>query len=86
MNTREQKPDLLLLDINMTVKDGIETLEEIRNEFPSAVIVMLTSVSDMDSVKKCIEMGATDYILKSSPLDDIRQTISDAMEDAMERD
>ena len=62
---REFEPDLVLLDINMPVMDGITACTEIRKhgerEFP---IVMVTSVDDSDSIQQAFDAGATDFILK----------------------
>jgi len=74
---RKEKPDLLLLDIYMPYMDGIEALKEIRGEFPNATVLMLTSAADMESVQKCIDLGAVNYILKSNPIAEIRQIIEE---------
>ena len=68
---RKEKPDLLLLDINMPRKTGIEALEEIRGSFPQSCVIMLTSIADFDSVSKCIQLGAANYIRKDSSLEEI---------------
>jgi len=59
-----EKPDLVLLDIEMPVKDGISTLKAILAEDSSANVVMLTSVDNMAVVEDCIFSGARDYIRK----------------------
>lgn len=74
----ELKPDLIMLDINMPNKTGVEALEVIVGQNPEAVVIMMTSVSDMDTVEKCIEMGAANYILKNSPAEEICNTIKEA--------
>ena len=61
---RSEKPDLVLLDIEMPVKDGISTLKAILAEDSSANVVMLTSVDNMAVVEDCIFSGARDYIRK----------------------
>jgi len=61
---RKEKPDLVLLDIEMPVKDGISTLKSILAEDNNANIVMLTSVDNMAVVEDCIFSGARDYIRK----------------------
>ena len=74
------KPHIVLLDINMPVKTGIDALREIKAGHANAVVIMMTSVSDMDSVEKCIEAGAASYILKSASHDEIAQALKDAWE------
>jgi len=61
---RIEKPDLVLLDIEMPVRDGISTLKAILAEDPGANVVMLTSVDNMMVVEDCIFSGARDYIRK----------------------
>lgn len=72
---RLHQPDLILMDINLPLKTGDEVLAEIMREFPAAKVVMLTMVADMDTVKRCLEMGATDYILKNNSVETIRQML-----------
>ncbi len=72
---RRERPNLLLLDVNMPVKTGDETLQEIMLEFPDAFVIMLTSVSDIETVKKCLRLGAANYILKDTPIAEMRTII-----------
>lgn len=72
---RLEKPDMLLLDINMPVKNGEEALKEIIREFPNALVIMLTSVSDAESVNKLLDMGASNFIRKDTPLSEIKEII-----------
>jgi DNA-binding NarL/FixJ family response regulator len=74
---RQLKPQLLLLDINMPLKAGDEVLKDILQEFPDAFIIMVTSVSDANSVEKCILEGAANYIRKDTPLQEIKQIIKE---------
>ncbi len=71
---REQ-PDLILLDINMPRKNGDQALEEILKINPAAYVMMLTSVADMNTVRKCIALGARNYILKDNPLPKIKDML-----------
>ena len=74
---RKLKPDLLLLDINMPMKTGEEALMEIMTEFPDAFVIMLTSVTHMESVKHCLDMGAANYIRKDTQLSDMKKIIKE---------
>lgn len=69
------KPNMLLLDINMPLKSGKEALAEIKKKFPNAFIIMLTSLTDKETVEDCIELGASGFIRKDLPLDEMRSVI-----------
>ena len=61
-----EKPDLILLDIQMSPKDGIGTLREIRamKDRADIPVIMLTGVEEKDSVLESARLGICDYILK----------------------
>jgi two-component system, OmpR family, alkaline phosphatase synthesis response regulator PhoP len=63
---KENKPDLILLDIMMPKLDGIETCKHLRNipEFKDTLIVFLTALGDEQSEIKGLNIGADDYIVK----------------------
>ena len=73
----KEKPDLLLLDINMPRKTGEEALEEIMNAFSDAFVIMLSSVADMESVAKCIDLGASNFIRKDTPMAEMKKLIKE---------
>lgn len=78
----QEKPDLILLDIQMAQKDGIETLQEIRNRKDRADIpvIMLTGVEDKDAVLRSARLGICDYILKPFSSEDLLKRISRVLE------
>jgi DNA-binding NarL/FixJ family response regulator len=57
--------DMVLLDIQMPVMDGIETLQRIRAEFPRVKILMLSTFADYRTLHRCLESGASGFLLKS---------------------
>ncbi|MBC8170021.1 MAG: response regulator [Anaerolineae bacterium] len=63
---REQPFDLVLLDIMMPKMNGYEVLETVKADeaLKNVPIIMISAVDDLDSVVKCIEMGAEDYLFK----------------------
>lgn len=63
---RENKPDLVFMDIVMPVKDGIVALEEIREINPDARVIMASSVGTSQNLKRAIDAGAFDFIQKPS--------------------
>ncbi|MBL7170054.1 MAG: response regulator [Candidatus Aenigmarchaeota archaeon] len=67
---REEKPNLIFLDIIMDKKDGIEVLEEIRAFDQNVDVVVLTSVGQEDAASKAMIYGIIDYITK--PFDEAK--------------
>ena len=63
---RERPFDLVLLDIMMPEMDGYETLESVKSDpaLRDIPVIMISAVDEMDSVVKCIELGAEDYLPK----------------------
>lgn len=64
---KEKKPDLVLLDIMMPKMNGFEVLGEISNDMTlkNIPVIMLTVLGSDDDIKKGLQMGAKDYIVKS---------------------
>ena len=54
---REYKPDLVLLDINMNVMNGLDALERIKEINPQTKVVMMTAVSTRDAVEECLRVA-----------------------------
>lgn len=75
-----KRPDLVLLDVNMPYKDGTEALKEIRELSKEVCVIMLTSVSDLETVKECLTLGASNYIRKDTPIDQMKKMIQETWE------
>lgn len=78
---KREKPDLILLDVQMASKDGIETLKEIREmegckEIP---VIMLTSKRDKDTILESSKLGIYDYVVKPFNKQDFRDRIDRAL-------
>jgi NarL family two-component system response regulator LiaR len=69
------RPDVILLDLHMPRKDGIEAIKEIKAEDPESRILVLTSFSEDENVYGAIRAGAMGYLLKDS----LPQEILDAI-------
>lgn len=72
---KEKNPDLILMDIVMPEKDGIEALEEIMNQNPNAKVVMASSAGTKEHLKKALEKGAYDFIQKPISLEAITNLV-----------
>jgi len=75
------KPDVLLLDIAMPKKDGMETLIELMKYNPKAKVIMITAHDDMELIENCVKVGALAYITKPFDTDDILHAVSYAFEE-----
>ena len=67
----ELRPDVILMDIVMPGKSGIDATLEILKAWPEAKIVILTSYLDNEKIAPVLEAGARGYMLKTSPAQDI---------------
>lgn len=71
--------NMILMDIEMPVMNGVEATQLIKNEYPNIKIVMVTIYDDDDSIFNAIKAGADSYILKETKADKIYETIIDTM-------
>ena len=72
---RRHRPDITLMDLRLPGTNGTDTLVAIRGEFPRARIIMLTT-SDSDSeIQRAMRAGASGYILKSTPKNELLAVI-----------
>ena len=73
----EAKPDVILMDLRMPVKDGIETTKYISEKYPDIRIVVLTMHEDEKFVLHLMENGANGYLLKSTDPVEIKKAITE---------
>ena len=71
-------PDLVLLDLNMPVMDGMSTLKALRERSDEVAILMLTSLASLDVVEECLDLGADYHLRKDLPVSELRQEILEA--------
>jgi len=71
------QPDVTLMDLVMSPVDGVEAIQRIKNQRPSACILVLTTFADDDNVFPAIKAGASGYILKDIPPEELLQAIQD---------
>jgi NarL family two-component system response regulator LiaR len=77
---RMLRPDVILMDLVMPNKDGIQAIREIKEEDPAARILVLTSFSEDDRVFSAIKSGALGYLLKDASPGELLQGIRDVYE------
>ncbi len=71
----KHKPDIILTDIQMPIKDGIEATKEIHKLFPEIKIVALTMLNESMFIKKMLEAGASGYVLKTIDKEELIKVI-----------
>lgn len=67
--------DLVILDIKMPKKDGLETLKELKKINPSSKIIIATGYKSIDVAQEAMRLGASDYIVKPFNRDNIKQVV-----------
>jgi DNA-binding NarL/FixJ family response regulator len=72
---RRVKPDVILIDQRLPGASGIDAVVAIRNEFPQARIMMLTTSSGDIEIQRALRAGAAAYVLKSTPTDELLKII-----------
>lgn len=78
-----QKPDLVLLDIQMPELDGVSAAREIRRQFPDTPIIMLTVATDPPTVLESLRQEVRGYLLKDTPADLLREKMLEALDGAI---
>lgn len=72
---QEAVPDVLLLDINMPKKNGIEVLQQIKNDKLDIKVLMLTVHNEVEYLIKAVDIGVDGYILKDSESSELKKAI-----------
>ena len=70
-------PEVVLMDINLPKMSGVECTRQLKLLRPESLIVMLTVYDDSDRIFHALQMGASGYLLKRSPADEILRAIQD---------
>jgi DNA-binding NarL/FixJ family response regulator len=74
------QPDVILLDIQMPIMDGITTLPEIKELYPDIRVIMLTMHNDHSMISKLMELGANSYLTKNSDSEVIYEAVKTVYE------
>ena len=64
---QREKPDLILLDLNLPEMSGFEVLEELKRSDTTnkIIVVVLTNYSQKEDIDRCLDLGADDYLIKA---------------------
>ncbi len=71
----EHRPSAVLMDLRMPELDGVGAIEAIRAAWPEAAIVVLTTYDTDEAIVRAIEAGATGYLLKDAPSEDLLDAV-----------
>ncbi len=71
----KEKPDLVLMDLKMPVMNGVEATRQIRAKYPEVRVLVLTTYDDDEWVFDAIQAGASGYLLKDTPRDEVVKVI-----------
>jgi DNA-binding NtrC family response regulator len=77
---KESPPDILILDLRLPGKGGMEILEEVNENWPLIQVIMVTAHKDIRSAVKAVKLGAFDYVSKPFDLEEIEVIIDKSLE------
>ena len=80
LTVKKQHFDLILCDIKMPKKDGIEVLDFIRNHTPATPVIMISGHGNLETAVQAMRMGAFDYISKPPDLNHLLSTVRSALQ------
>ncbi|MEA5619142.1 response regulator transcription factor [Cronbergia sp. UHCC 0137] len=69
-------PDVVLMDVRMPSTDGVAGTQQICQQFPDTKVLMLTTFDDQEYVTQALQAGASGYLLKDTPFDELTQAIA----------
>lgn len=71
----ELQPDVVLMDVRMPIMDGVAGTRQIRQQFPTVKVLILTTFDHQQYVAQALQAGASGYLLKDTPFEELTQTI-----------
>lgn len=78
-------PHLLITDIQMPRMNGLELIRKVQEHYPYIQIIILSSYTDFEYMKEAIRCGIKDYILKTAPIDEMKEILDKIRENLTER-
>jgi DNA-binding NarL/FixJ family response regulator len=72
----QQQPDVILMDINLPDKNGIDLCKEVREKYPSVFIIGLSTFNQQTFIRKMMENGASGYVLKNAGQEELLEAIT----------
>ena len=75
----QHQPDVLLMDIGLPDKSGIELCKEVKEKYPSVFIIGLSTFNQQSFIQKMMDNGASGYVLKNATQDELMEAITAVM-------
>jgi len=75
--------DLVMLDMKMPGKSGMDLLPELKADYPDTAVVMATAVAEANLAIQCMRLGADDYITKPFNLDEVVMNVEKVLDKQM---
>lgn len=72
---QQQQPDVMLMDINLPDKSGIELCKEVKQKYPGINIIGLSTFNQQSFIRKMIDNGASGYVLKNATREELLEAI-----------
>ena len=82
----EEKPDIILTDINMPFLSGLELLQKLQTEYPQIITIAVSGYDDFEKVKGVFTSGGLDYLLKPVGKEELIQVLKKALDVLEERE
>ncbi len=80
LQNKELVPDIMILDIHMPGKDGIETIQWMNNHFPGIKVLVVSMIEREETILRVLKMGAKGYLSKDVETTDLKRAIDAIME------
>lgn len=71
----QEQPDVLLMDINLPDKSGIDLCKEVKEKYPSVFVIGLSTFNQQSFIQKMIDNGASGYVLKNATQEELMEAI-----------
>jgi len=80
VSIQAESPDVVLLDVRLPDRSGIELLEQMKKEGANSAVIMITVDPRLDDIKRALALGAHDFISKPLDFDELSVTVKNALE------
>src|SRR5882724_6891082 len=77
---QQQQPDVILLDINLPDKSGIDLCREIKEKYPAIFIIGLSTFNQLSFIEKMMDNGASGYVLKNATQGELMEALTVVLE------